>query len=571
MSGSDPACAPGRDLSVVLLSYNTRDFTEGALRTVLEASAGLSVEVLVVDNASRDGSADMIAAKFPQVDLIRNPRNVGFSAGNNVALRRVRGRYVLLLNTDTIVRRDTLRRMVEFMDAHPEAGAVGCKILNPDGTLQLDSRRGLPTPMTSFCKMSGLSRIFPKSRRLAHYNMTYLDPDEIHEVEVLSGSCMMVRKEAMDQVGLLDEDYFMYGEDIDWCYRLGAAGWKIYYLPTTEIIHFRGESGRSDPLRILYHKSKAMSIFVSKHMRDRYRFFPLWLLQVAIVVHAVLKFGKRVGRRLAPVALDAALVFIGLRLAVIIRYHPRLIPLVRLAEKAAGHLGVEAHPTHWLVPPPYSATQWRMVYLVSTAIWVLAFYLIGLYHRRRDSFLWPAAGVALGFAGIVTTVFFFRAYDFSRLAAGTAWVLNTGFLVGWRLLAREWAIRRSQGRWRTLVVGTDPAAAHFLEVLDRLAPDHPFQLLGIVGETTATRGSSVGGLPVVGTIVDLHELVDRYSVEQLVFTAQAVSHALDQLGPRWRLRGLRLRMLPEAFADEDRAAQVHSATQLPLIELASPR
>jgi len=130
VSGSDPACAPGRDLSVVLLSYNTRDFTEGALRTVLEASAGLSVEVLVVDNASRDGSADMIAAKFPQVDLIRNPRNVGFSAGNNVALRRVRGRHVLLLNTDTIVRRDTLRRMVEFMDAHPEAGAVGCKILN---------------------------------------------------------------------------------------------------------------------------------------------------------------------------------------------------------------------------------------------------------------------------------------------------------------------------------------------------------------------------------------------------------------------------------------------------------
>ncbi len=559
------------DLSVILLSYNTRDFTEGALRTVLEAAAGLAVEVFVVDNASRDGSADMVAAQFPQVRLIRNPRNLGFSAGNNVALRQATGRHVLLLNTDTVVRRDTLRRLVEFLDAHPEAGAAGCKILNPDGSLQLDSRRGLPTPLAALSKLSGLSRLFPRSPRLARYNMTFLDPERISEVEVLSGSCMMVRRQTIDAVGLLDEDYFMYGEDIDWCFRIRAAGWKIYYVPTTEIIHFRGESGRAEPLRVLYHKSKAMSTFVSKHMRDRYRFVPLWLLQGAIVVHAAVKLLLGLARKLAAPALDAALVFVGLRAAVAIRYHPRLTPLVRLAESAAGLVGSQAQPTRWLVPPPYSPQQWRLVFLVSTAIWVLALHAVGLYRRRRHSLWWAIPGVALGFAGVVTTVFFLKAYNFSRLAAGAAWAINSALLVGWRLVARALHHRRTAGRKRTLLVGTDAAAVHFVETLARLDPVHQFQLAGIVGESPASRGARLAGRPVLGTIGELHALVRDYDIEQLVFTSAAAASAFDQLGPRWGLRGIRLRLLAASFADPARAAQVRSGAQLPLIELAANR
>ncbi len=558
------------DLSVVLLSYNTRDFTEGALRTVLEAIRGLQVEIFVVDNASRDGSADMVQAKFPQVKLIRNSANVGFSAGNNVALRQVSGRHVLLLNTDTIIRQDTLRTMVRFMDDHPDVGAAGCKILNPDGSLQLDSRRGLPTPMAALSKMSGLSRLFPNSRRLAQYNLTYLDPDQITEVEVLSGSCMMVRKETMDQVGVLDEDYFMYGEDIDWCYRIRAAGWRIFYVPTTEIIHFRGESGRAEPMRVLFSKSRAMSIFVSKHMRHRYRFFPLWLLQVAIVLHALIKLGRGMCRGLLLPLIDAALIVCGLWLAVVIRYHPRLTPLIGLIERTTSHFGFGAHPTRWPVPPPYTTGQWLAIYLVSTVIWLLAFYLVGLYDRRRDSVFWPIPGVALGFAGIVTTVFFFRAYNFSRLAAGAAWLLNTVFLVGWRLLARWLAWRKSQGRRRTLLVGTDAAAKRLIEVLE-LLPAPPFELVGLVGEQLSTRGSMIAGRPVIGTLPELHELVGKYEVEQLVFTAPAVSQALEQLGLRWHLRGVRLCMLPESFAETHPVPASNALDQLPLIELAASR
>ena len=185
-------------LSVVLLSYNTCDLTEQALHSVRAAIEGIEAEIFVVDNASHDGSADMVERAFPDVHLLRNTSNTGFAAGNNVALRQVRGRYVLLLNTDTIVRVDTFRHLVDFMDRHPEAGAAGCKILNPDGTLQLDSRRGFPTPLAAFCKMSGLSRFFPNHLTIARYNMTFLDPEECAEVDVLSG-CLLYTSDAADE------------------------------------------------------------------------------------------------------------------------------------------------------------------------------------------------------------------------------------------------------------------------------------------------------------------------------------------------------------------------------------
>ena len=406
------------DLSIVMVSYNTRDLMEQALRTVIEASAGLEVEIFVVDNASRDGSADMVEAKFPEVHLIRNSDNVGFAAGNNVAFRRGCGRHVLLLNSDTIVRPDTLRCLVEFLDTHPRVGAAGCKILNPDGTLQLESRRGFPTPTAAFCKLTGLSKLFPNNPRLARYNLTFLDPDEASEVDALSGSCMMVRRSVMEEVGPLDEAYFMYGEDLDWCYRMSQAGWKIYYVPHTEIIHFKGESGRAEEMRIQYRKNRAMAIFVRKHMKRRYRFFPLWLLHVGIVLYGVYSFAVPLARKLALPAVDGILVLLGLRLGMALRYHPDLIPQIHAIERLGNQFGLDVHPTRWLTPPPYSETEWFLVYAASLAIWLIAFRLLGLYDERRFSPSRAALAVALGFGAIVTTIFFFKAYNFSRLAAG---------------------------------------------------------------------------------------------------------------------------------------------------------
>ncbi len=557
-------------LSVVFLSYNTRDLTEQALRTVLDAAEGMAVEVFVADNASVDGSAEMVAEKFPQVKLIRNESNVGFAAGNNVPLRRVVGEYVLIINTDTIVRRNTLSAMVDFLDAHPEAGACGCKILDPDGTLQLDSRRGFPTPVAAFCKMSGLSRLFPDHPVISHYHMTYLDPERTEEVEVISGSCMMVRKAAMDQVGLLDEDYFMYGEDIDWCYRIHQAGWKIYYVPTTEIIHFRGESGRGVPLRILYRKSQAMSIFVNKHMAQRFRFFPLWLLQVGIGLHGFFRFLLKTARALALPIVDVGLVLCGLKLGLAVRYHEDLVPFIYRIENAVNLFGLDAEPTRWLTPPPYSDWQWLAVYGVSTLVWLLAFYVTGLYDRRRYSALWSTVGVALGFAFIVTLVFFFKAYNFSRLAAGAAFFCNTVLIAGWRFAAR-WVLhqRGRSGRLRTLLVGTDQTAADFVDYVGQKVGAARYDLIGLVGQDPEKRGRPVAGRPVLGMFGELEELVRDYEIEQLVFTPSTMSLSLEQMGLDWGAKSLRISMVPVSFAEMVAERGANDTSPLPLIEIGS--
>lgn len=558
-------------LSVVFLSYNTRDLTRQALNSVLAATEGLEAEIFVVDNASADGSADMVAAEFPQVKLVCNEANVGFSAGNNVALRQVAGEYALLINTDTIVRRDALHAMVEFLDAHPEAGACGCKILDPDGTLQLDSRRGFPTPLAAFCKMSGLSRLFPKHPLMARYHLTHLDPEQTAEIEVLSGSCMMVRKAAMDQVGLLDEDYFMYGEDIDWCYRFHQAGWKIYYLPTTAIIHFRGESGRGTPLKILYRKSRAMSIFVNKHMARRYRFFPLWLLQVGIALHGTFRFLTRAARALALPLLDAGLVLCGLKLGLTVRYHPELVPFIYRIEQVGTLFGLDVQPTRWLVPPPYSDLQWAAVYGASTLVWLLAFYASGLYDRRRYSVAWSVVGATLGFAAIVMLVFFFKGYNFSRLAVVSAWFCNVLLVAGWRLVARWFLHQRGrEGRLRTLLVGTDAAAVDFVEQLERAGMAH-CNLIGVVGEVPQQRGRPLAGRPLVGHVGELEELVNDFAIDHLVFTPSAMSSFLERPVQAWEARGLRVSMVPIAFAEVVADRGVRDCAPLPLVEIRTGR
>ena len=558
-------------LSVVFLSYNTRDLTRQALNSVLAAAEGLEAEIFVVDNASADGSADMVAEEFPQVKLVCNEANVGFSAGNNVALRQVTGEYALLINTDTIVRRDALHAMVEFLDAHPEAGACGCKILDPDGTLQLDSRRGFPTPLAAFCKMSGLSRLFPKHPLMARYHLTHLDPEQTAEIEVLSGSCMMVRKAAMDQVGLLDEDYFMYGEDIDWCYRFHQAGWKIYYLPTTAIIHFRGESGRGTPLKILYRKSRAMSIFVNKHMARRYRFFPLWLLQVGIALHGTFRFLTRAARALALPLIDAGLVLCGLKLGLTVRYHPELVPFIYRIEQVGTLFGLDVQPTRWLVPPPYSDLQWAAVYGASTLVWLLAFYASGLYDRRRYSVAWSVVGATLGFAAIVMLVFFFKGYNFSRLAVVSAWFCNVLLVAGWRLVARWFLHQRGrEGRLRTLLVGTDAAAVDFVEQLERAGMAH-CNLIGVVGEVPQQRGRPLAGRPLVGHVGELEELVNDFAIDHLVFTPSAMSSFLERPVQAWEARGLRVSMVPIAFAEVVADRGVRDCAPLPLVEIRTGR
>jgi len=224
-------------LSIIIVNYNVKYFLIQCLNSVLEAIENIDAEIFVVDNNSSDGSVEMLKEKFPMLRLIENQENVGFSKANNQAIREASGEYILLLNPDTLVESETFCKSIQFMDEHDDAGALGVKMLNGKGEFLPESKRGLPLPNVAFYKIFGLTKLFPKSKKFASYHLSCMDNNQIHSVEVLSGAFMMLRKSVLDKIGYLDEDYFMYGEDIDLSYRITQNGYINYYYPETKIIH----------------------------------------------------------------------------------------------------------------------------------------------------------------------------------------------------------------------------------------------------------------------------------------------------------------------------------------------
>lgn len=275
-------------LSVIIVNYNVKYYLGQCLESVRRASQDLQVETFVVDNLSSDGSIAYLRERFPEVTFIENKENVGFARANNQAIRMSTGKYVLLLNPDTIVTEHTFCDFIHFMDSHPEAGGAGAYMLRTDGTFAPESRRGLPTPFVAFCKMSGLAALLPQSRVFGRYYMRYLNENEVNEIEIISGAFMFLRREALDKVGLLDEDFFMYGEDIDLSYRILKGGYKNYFLPT-RMLHYKGESTEKSSFRYTYTFYQAMRLFFRKHYAH-YSFLVSLPINVAIWVRSFMAY-----------------------------------------------------------------------------------------------------------------------------------------------------------------------------------------------------------------------------------------------------------------------------------------
>ncbi len=257
-------------LSVIIVNYNVRAYLEQCLRTVFEALKDIDGDVFVVDNQSTDGSVEMVREKFPNVKLIANTDNVGFSRANNQAIRESSADYVLLLNPDTVVGEDVFHKVIAFLDAHQKAGGLGVKMIDGTGQFLPESKRGLPTPAVAFYKIIGLTRMFPKSKVFGRYHLGHLKENETARIEILSGACMFLRKKTLDEVGLLDESFFMYGEDIDLSYRITMGGYENWYLPDARIIHYKGESTKKSTVNYVFVFYNAMAIFAKKHfMRKR--------------------------------------------------------------------------------------------------------------------------------------------------------------------------------------------------------------------------------------------------------------------------------------------------------------
>ncbi len=298
-------------LSVIIVSYNVKNLLEACLRSVFAAAEGLDTEIFVVDNNSADNSAGMVAEKFPQVHLIANQTNYGFSKANNQALEQASGEYVLFLNPDTLVEKDTLRICVGFMDAKPSAGAMGVKMVDGAGRYLPESKRAVPTPLVAFCKISGLTALFPESERFGKYYFGHLDRDKTHRIEVLTGAFFFARKEALDKTGWFDESFFMYGEDIDLSCRLLKNNYEIYYHPATKIVHYKGESTRKSSINYVLVFYRAMAIYAKKHFRGPGTSLLVILLFIAIYSRAGLSIIKRVVGKLAIPLADTVCIYAG--------------------------------------------------------------------------------------------------------------------------------------------------------------------------------------------------------------------------------------------------------------------
>ena len=285
------------DLAIVIVNYNVCALLRNCLKSVY-ASTGVTFDVCVVDNASPDDSAEMVAREFPQVHLIRNPQNMGYAAANNLGLRYFgfsdqptansqlpTARYALLLNPDTVLPPDAFAQMIQLMDDHPDFGVSGPKLVRLDGSLDLACRRGFPTVEVSFWRLTKLSKLFPHSQRFGRYNMTYLDPDQAAEIDAVVGAFMLVRREAIVQAGLLDEIFWMYGEDLDWAYRIKQCGWQVYYYPQVVVTHVKRASSGQDnagAAKAKYEFDRAMWLFYHKHYQSTTPGIVDWLVKLGL-------------------------------------------------------------------------------------------------------------------------------------------------------------------------------------------------------------------------------------------------------------------------------------------------
>ncbi|MCT4561721.1 MAG: glycosyltransferase family 2 protein [Crocinitomicaceae bacterium] len=299
-------------LSVVIVNYNVQFFLEQCLNSVRIAAQKVPTEVFVVDNISVDESVNMVREKFPEVKLIANQENVGFSKANNQAIRQAKGEYVLLLNPDTVVEEDCFKKVVDFMDQHPDAGGLGVKMVDGKGCFLPESKRALPSPSVAFWKIFGFSNLFPKSKIFGRYHLGHLDKDQTHEVEILSGAFMLMRNETLTKVGLLDENFFMYGEDIDLSYRIILGGYKNYYFSGTSIIHYKGESTKKSSVNYVLVFYKAMVIFAQKHFSQKNAKTFSLLINLAIYLRAGAAIASRFIKKLFLPAIDAACILTGM-------------------------------------------------------------------------------------------------------------------------------------------------------------------------------------------------------------------------------------------------------------------
>ncbi len=495
------------DISIVIVNYNVREFLRGALESVRRSlkSGGLTGEVFVVDNASRDESAAMVAKEFPEVKLHALTENIGFGRANNLAMREAKGETILILNPDTILGEDTLRVMVDFMRSHPKAGLAGCKLLNADGSFQISCRRGFPTPWASFTKLFGLSSFFPNSPRFAQYNLTYLPVDQTYEIDALAGAFMILSREAYEKVGGFDEDYFMYGEDIDLCYRIKKSGFGVFYVHTTSTVHFKGESTRRSVLNEVKVFYEAMHIFVQKHYGKN----PIFtiLLRFGIAVRSLIALLKKYRGAISLVLGDAFAV---------------TLTILFLSRWTFGE---------WFALPD---TDYPWAFIIPVAISFFVLSIIGAYqpeNRRRSKPVILAMPAVLIILSSLT--YFFKEFASSRSLVLEITGASAFAMVIVRMLFKFIDRIRFGGEGsakpflrRTLIAGTGIESLRIASLLLGSGFARRYQLIGFIDKDLANIDKPLlSNIPIKGDLRMLAKVIQQEKVTQVIFPSDVFSYS----------------------------------------------
>ena len=478
-------------LSVIIVNYNVKYFLQQCLTSVFVALKKVDGEVWVVDNNSVDKSVEMIRKNFPEVKLIANKENVGFSKANNQAIRKANGEYILLLNPDTVVEEDTFAKVVDFMDKHPDAGGLGVKMIDGKGKFLPESKRGIPTPEVAFYKIFGLTKFFPHSKRFARYYLGHLDKDKTHKVEILSGAFMLLRKKVLDEIGLLDEEFFMYGEDIDLSYRILKAGYNNYYFADTTIVHYKGESTKKGSLNYVFIFYKAMIIFARKHFSGKKAGLLMFMIKIAIVLRAALAVMRRIFQRIYLPVIDAVLIFLGFYF------------FVPFWENV--HLNTNYPQFIWYMLPAY------------IVIWLITSYYTGAYDNpgRLKSVL---NGIGLGTAIILIIYALIDVrFRFSRVVILWGALFAAIEMITVRLLL-HWAGNFtgyklfSKSKRKILIVGKLDESRRVHDILNKISAN-----IDVVGYVNPDNKSEEGYL---GKMENIREIIKIFKINEVIFCAK---------------------------------------------------
>lgn len=472
---------------------------EQCLHSVLNASKKLNVEVFVVDNNSVDGSVPFIKQKFPTVKLIENKTNTGFSVANNQAIRQASGQYVLLLNPDTVVQEDTFDKTVAFMESHSDAGGLGIKMFDGKGNFLPESKRGLPTPTVAFYKIFGLAKFFPNSKKFGQYHLTFLDKDKNHQVDVLSGAFMLMRKETLDKVGLLDETFFMYGEDIDLSYRITQGGYKNYYFADSSIIHYKGESTKKSSVNYVIVFYKAMAIFAKKHFSSNNARLFDFLIHLAIFIRAGMAIGARFIKQAFFPAIDFAIILCGLYFIKDI-YESEF----KFAEDY------------------YSDRLTNFAFPAYTLIWMFFSFLSGGYDKPFR-FTKMIRGILVG-TGFILIVYSLlpEDYRFSRALI----LLGTTYTVLVYLITRiiynaagikQFKFKTEEKSKRIVIIGSEDEFDRVFGLLKETRINAGF--VGFV----SNNDNGVKHQYYIGNFNQINEIVDVHAINEIIFCAKNVS------------------------------------------------